>query len=265
MTLVCFASPKGGVGKTTLAANVAHELARGGLRVIALDLDPQNTLRLHFGIPLEDTAGFTSLLDRQPDWRRCLRDTPSGIALLPYGLSNRDDIALGIKVAEMPELLQRPVHDILSNPDICLVVDTPPGPSSLLTALLPQIDLLITVLLVDATSTSLIPAIENGGYGIQQTDASGPAMGFVLNQFDPRTRLGSIIADAATRHLGERLLGVVYRDEHVAEAVGAQKVLAHYAPASKASHDIAEISRVILNRLGLPSAAVGAQHSKTSA
>ena len=265
MTLVCFASPKGGVGKTTLAANVAHELARGGLRVIALDLDPQNTLRLHFGIPLEDTAGFTSLLDRQPDWRGCLRDTPAGVALLPYGSSDRDDIALGIKVAEMPELLQGPVHDILSNPDIFVVVDTPPGPSSLLTALLPRIDLLVTVLLVDATSTSLIPAIENGGYGIQQADTSGPAMGFVLNQFDPRTRLGSVIADAATRHLGERLLGVVYRDEHVAEAVGAQKVLANYAPASKASHDIAEISRVILDRLGIPSAAVGAQRGKAPA
>ena len=77
-------------------------------------------------------------------------------------------------------------------------------------------------------------------------------MGFILNQFDPRTRLSGAIADAVKRHMGERLLGIVYRDEHVAEAVAAQKVLANYAPASKANQDIAAIGRAILSRLRLP-------------
>ena len=49
MSLICFASPKGGVGKTTLAANVADAMRRQGRRVLVMDFDPQNTLRLHFG------------------------------------------------------------------------------------------------------------------------------------------------------------------------------------------------------------------------
>jgi cellulose synthase operon protein YhjQ len=253
MTLICFASPKGGVGKTTLAANVANELARSGLRVIVLDLDPQNTLRLHFGIPLEDDAGFTHLLAQHPDWRRCLRDTPVGVSLLPYGSSGSDDaIVLGAAVSQMPSLLQQPVDDILSIPEVCLVVDTPPGPSPLLSALLPRIDLLATVLLVDATSVAMIPSVERGAYGTRWAGGSGPAVAFILNQFDPRTRLGSVIADGATRQMGERLLGIVYRDEFVAEAAAAQKMLANYAPASKANHDIAAISRAILTQLRTP-------------
>ncbi len=254
MSLICFASPKGGVGKTTLTANIANELARCGLRVIALDLDPQNALRLHLEVPLEDTTGFTHLLAQKPDWRRHLRETPVGVSLLPYGASTMDDaVALAAAVAQAPELIQGPVKDILSNPEICLVVDTAPGPSSLLTALLPRIDLLLTVLLVDATSISLIPAVEHGGsYGFRQIEGSGPAMGFILNQFDPRTRLGDVMASAATRRLGERLLGVVYRDGSVAEAVAAQKVLASYAPGSKANQDIAAISHEVLTRLRLP-------------
>lgn len=253
MSLICFASPKGGVGKTTLAANVAAELARGGLRVIALDVDPQNTLRLHYGVPLEDCAGFTHLLAGNPSWRRCLRETPAGVSLLPYGSSGADDaIQLAAEVAGMPGLLLHPVDEILSRPDICLVVDTPPGPSSLLSALLPRINLLVTVLLVDATSVSLIPTVERGAYGTGQADDAGPDVAFVLNQFDPRTRLGGVIADGAARHLGERLLGIVYRDEFVAEASAAQKILANYAPASKANHDIAAVSRAILTRLRMP-------------
>lgn len=263
MTLICFASPKGGVGKTTLAANTAYELARAGHRVIMLDVDPQNALRLHFGIALSDTAGFTHLLRQRPSWRRYLRETSVGVSLLPYGASTMDDaIALTVAVAQTEGLLQDAVDDILSTPDVCLVVDTPPGPSSLLAALLSRIDLLVTVLLIDATSISLLPTLENGGsYGV----VPEVCMGFILNQFDPRTRLGGVIADAATRHLGDRLLGTIYRDESVGEAIAAQKVLAQYAPGSKASQDIAAASRAILSRLQMRSPVADARRNRTSA
>jgi ATPases involved in chromosome partitioning len=42
MKVIAVVSAKGGVGKTTLAANLASVLATSGRRVIALDLDPQN-------------------------------------------------------------------------------------------------------------------------------------------------------------------------------------------------------------------------------
>jgi cellulose biosynthesis protein BcsQ len=177
-----------------------------------------------------------------------------------------DAIALAVAVSQTPALLREPVDDILSSPDVCLVVDTPPGPSSLLGALLSRTDLLIAVLLVDATSISLIPTLEQGGgYGVGQAEDPGAAIGFILNQFDPRTRLGGLIADAATRHLGDRLLGMIYRDECVAEAVAAQKVLANYAPASKANQDIAATSRAIIARLQMPLPVADAHRDRTSA
>jgi cellulose synthase operon protein YhjQ len=255
MPVLCFASPKGGVGKTTLAANVAGELARTGMRIVALDLDPQNALRLHFGVTLQDRVGFTHRLAANPDWRSCVRETPAGVSVLPYGPSRMDEgLALSVAIAENPALILRQIDQIVAAPDTCLVVDTPPGPSVLLAAILPRTDLLMTVLLVDATSISLIPAIErNRSYGMGVAGQAGPDTSFILNQFDPRTRLGGVIADAATRHLGDRLMGVVYRDEHVGEAVAAQRLLASYAPASKANQDIVAISRAIGRRLRLPS------------
>jgi cellulose synthase operon protein YhjQ len=254
MALICFASPKGGVGKTTLAANVASGLARAGERVIALDLDPQNALRLHFGVALGDRSGFTHRLLEQSDWRSSLRQTATGVALLAYGPTDMASaMTLAVTVTQSPGLLCGPVRDMLSHPQACLVVDTPPGPSALLAALLPMTDLLLTVLHVDATSVSLIPAIEQGDiYGAVGTERAASRQadqGFILNQFDPRTRLGGTIAKAASHHLGARLLGTVYRDEHVSEAVAAQKVLADYAPTAKATQDIGRITRGILDRL----------------
>ncbi|VFS69804.1 Cell division inhibitor MinD [Raoultella planticola] len=60
MPLICVCSPKGGVGKTTLAANLAYSLARAGSKVLAIDFDVQNALRLHFGVPLSDERGYVA-------------------------------------------------------------------------------------------------------------------------------------------------------------------------------------------------------------
>jgi cellulose synthase operon protein YhjQ len=250
MPVVCFASPKGGVGKTTLAANVAGRIAQTGQRTLALDLDPQNALRLHFGIPLADLAGYTSQLSRQ-DWRSSQRRTAAGVALLPFGGCDLDSaVSLLAEIGRTPDLLREPIRQMRLGGDAWLVVDTPPGPSPQLTALLPLVDLLVTVLLVDAASVSQIPAVESGAsFGAEFARDRPDRIAFVLNQFDPRTRLGSSIRDGVVRHLGNRLVGVVYRDESIAEAAAAQKLVAEYLSASKGAHDIATVSRAIMARL----------------
>ena len=47
---------KGGVGKTTLTAILAHLFAQQGFRVLAVDGDPQQNLAVTLGIPLENAA-----------------------------------------------------------------------------------------------------------------------------------------------------------------------------------------------------------------
>jgi cellulose synthase operon protein YhjQ len=260
MPLICFASPKGGVGKTTLAANVARELARAGREVVALDLDPQNALRLPFGVPLDDRVAFTALLPARPDWRRCLRSTPSGVALLAHGACDMAAaMALAASVGAEPELLAAPLRDLLARPGLYVLADTMPGPSPLLAAALPLADLVVTVLLGDAGSASLIPAVESGAsYGAAaQPPPGGAPVVYVLNQYDPRTRLGPAIAEAVARHLGRRLLGRVYRDENVAEALAAQKLVADYAPASKAAQDIAALAAALAGWLAARQGAGG--------
>ena len=252
MPLICLASPKGGVGKTTLAANIAGNIALAGHRVVALDLDPENTLRLHFGVSLTDVAGFTGRLSERPDWRALLRPTTAGVNLLAYGSSDMAGaLHLTVEVTQTPGLLNQPVREMLADRGVWIIADTPPGPSPMLAALLPLADLLVTVLLVDATSTSLIPAIESG-QTYDMTLAGQCASAFVLNQLDTRTRLGPAISAAATRHLGDRLLGVIYRDEHVSEAVAAQKLMSDYAPVARATQDMATVSQAIMQRFGRP-------------
>ena len=46
--VISFINQKGGVGKTTMAYNTAHALAKKGHKVLAIDLDPQANLTLLF-------------------------------------------------------------------------------------------------------------------------------------------------------------------------------------------------------------------------
>ena len=57
MQVVSIISTKGGVGKTTTAANLGGLAADAGLRVLLLDLDVQPTLSSHYELDLYSAPG----------------------------------------------------------------------------------------------------------------------------------------------------------------------------------------------------------------
>ena len=61
--VIAFLNQKGGVGKTTMAFNMAHALAMKGHRVLCLDMDPQANLSLLFGESLKNPSIHQLLLN----------------------------------------------------------------------------------------------------------------------------------------------------------------------------------------------------------
>ena len=61
MKTIAFYNNKGGVGKTTLAANIGYNLSTMGYRVLLVDCDPQGNLSSFFGrydLPKRIDAGI---------------------------------------------------------------------------------------------------------------------------------------------------------------------------------------------------------------
>jgi len=252
MTLICFASPKGGVGKTMLAANLAGQLVRAGVRqVMALDLDPQDTMRLHFGISLGQRHGVMARLDRPSEWSEAVVNSRSGVMVMPYGAASFESVLEhNALLAARPELLWAPLRQLTADPATVVIVDTAPGPSPALAAILPEADTVVSVLNADAASLALLKDVKTGAcYGVPQALASGrgrPRHRVIVNQFDPLSRLATSVMQGITSVLATELLGIVYRDEHVAEALIAQKLVGDYAPFSRAAADLSAATQQMI-------------------
>ncbi|MCQ4162912.1 cellulose biosynthesis protein BcsQ [Roseomonas sp. GC11] len=255
MPLILFASPKGGVGKTTLVANLAGALRRLGRAVLVLDLDPQNALRLHFGVPLQDGGGFMARLVQRPDWRAEQRATAAGIALLPHGaLGLRDALEQAVALEREPGLLATPLREMLADPRLLVLADLPPGPSHALAVAAPLASLIVAVLRSEAISAAILGEIESGrflGSGTMAAILAG-RLQFVLNGVDLASSLSRAAAQAVAQHLGPRLLGAISRDEALGEALAQQRLVQELHPASAAAQDLQQIAQTLAALLPAP-------------
>ena len=82
MPVISVCSPKGGVGKTTVVANLAYAFSRSGSKVVVVDFDPQNALRLYFGLSLNDERGIVTLPNK--DWISSCISVDKNLYMLPF-------------------------------------------------------------------------------------------------------------------------------------------------------------------------------------
>ncbi len=245
MPLISVASPKGGVGKTTLTANLGRELQQIGWQVLVVDLDAQNALRLHFSMPLGDGRGLAVESVRNRPWENLVFETTSGVLLLPFGsVDNHAAQRLMTFVKGDPAWMRERLEPFLTTPDVLVLVDLPPGRSIFLEQVSPLTDVNLAVMLADATSVAILPKLESGDFF---EDAGGgwdiEKVYYALNQVDIRRRLRRDVLTVLRSRLAERLVGVIYRDEAVQEAIGKQRLIADFAPESKAAYDVANLAR----------------------
>ena len=84
MRIIAFMNQKGGVGKTTTAANLAAALAEAGQKVCMVDLDPQAHLTINYGLnPSPELTSLYQVLVDGHSLLSALQDVGPNLALVP--------------------------------------------------------------------------------------------------------------------------------------------------------------------------------------
>lgn len=162
MQIIAVANFKGGSAKTTTTVHLAHYLAISGLRVLAIDLDPQASLSAMFGYQPEFDVGPNETIYaaiRYDDDRRPIRDiirktyfdgidlVPANLELMEYEHETPQAIAAGQGRGDgiFFRRLSTVIQEVEEEYDVVLI-DAPPQLGYLtLGALCAATSLLITV------------------------------------------------------------------------------------------------------------------------
>ena len=140
MRRIAVINQKGGVGKTTTAANLSHALALSGARVQTLDMDPQGHLAAHLGFVDPSIKGLGEVLLGEDGEERVL-EARDNLWLLPAG-PNLKSIELMPFDKEILARFQDYIATCLSGKDY-LVIDCPPASGVLILYALSIVDEII--------------------------------------------------------------------------------------------------------------------------
>jgi len=239
MKIITIVSAKGGVGKTSVTANLASVLAAKGRQVVAIDLDPQNALRLSFGIPLDSVDGLARATLSGEPWQTVMFDGIDGVTILPFGaLLEVDHRQFEVYIERDPTWLVRALDALRLDPDDIVLIDTPPGSSPFTRAALSVSNFALNVILADAASYAAIPQMERLIESYAAGRASFFGQGYLINQADQARPLTKDVLKVLRSLLGQRVFsGVIHQDEGVSEALASGSTLIYYDPLSRAAID----------------------------
>ncbi len=246
--IVTVTSGKGGVGKTTLVANLGLELARLGRRVLLLDgdLGLANLAILFNQAPkrtLEDAlAGRCAVED-------VVHEVCEGLGLIPSatGVARLAEIEPAARAALLGEIAR------LSAEADLLIIDTGAGIGATVQELIGLADRAFLV-------TTHEPTALSDAYGLLKAVRMGPAGDALRIDLVVNMAQGHVHArDTHSRlsRLTERFLGftpdlvaVVPRDEAVGEAIVRQEPLVRIYPYAPATRAITAFARLLVDSRG---------------
>jgi len=114
-------SQKGGTGKTTTVRTLTDVLRRTGLRVLAVDLDPQGNLSDYFDVPADASPTIGDVLAGRAHAAEAIHD---GVIPANLGLAEAELVLAGKMGRELT--LKRALREVKRDHDVVLI-DCPPA------------------------------------------------------------------------------------------------------------------------------------------
>jgi chromosome partitioning protein len=235
MRKIAFVNHKGGVGKTTSAVNIAAGMASRGLKVLAVDTDPQSNLTESFGLFNVEKSIYESFKNGKP---LPLVKVKENLTVVPCSLDFAGiELEIAARVAREKTLVEL-LEPLEKDFDVC-IMDCPPSLG------------IITLNVLVAADEVYIP-MQAEFLAYRGIDSIISIITKVKKYFNPKIDVKGVfftryaenkvlsrgIKEQLSKELGNRLLETAVRvNVSLAESQADGKDIFEYAPKSNGAED----------------------------
>ncbi len=248
MATITVLSQKGGTGKTTTVRTLADVFRRIGLRVLAVDLDPQGNLSDYLDVDPDATPTIGEVLTGRALVAEAIHD---GVIPANLGLAEAELVLAGKIGRELT--LKRALDQIADGYELILI-DCPPALGLLTVNALVASD--FALLSAEAQYFALQgveQALEVIGLARDSLNPGLRLLGVLLNIADMRTRHSRDAFDSLREHYGEQLLDQTIRSS-IAYAESAERAVSILDYRPDLAADYVNVADELLRRLDMPDA-----------
>ena len=250
------ANQKGGVGKTTTTVNLAAALARGGARVLVIDLDPQGNASTALGVEHRaDTVSVYDVIINDEPMSEVVQKSPefAGLYCVPATIHLAGAEIELVSLVAREQRLRTALDLFLSEaeePFHYVFIDCPPSLGLLtINAFVAAREVLIPIQCEYYALEGLSQLLSNIQLIERHLNPRLEVSTILLTMYDGRTNLANQVADDVREHFPREVLDtLIPRSVRISEAPSYGQSVISYDPSSPGSLSYLEAAAEIAKR-----------------
>lgn len=253
--IVAVANRKGGVGKTTVAFNLARALALRGKRVLAIDCDEQGSLTLSMLGTTKNIQCKTEQLFAVNPGKLSPQQMDENLSLWFIGtIPNEGSLTLASEAADAPNLFRKNVQRLATAAKLdFIILDTNPFISECTQAVLATAtDLLIPVESVKMVISGAYDLVKELAKLRREKQSNARWLGFIVNKFQRNSFQRDCLRWIHRNFNGEEVFASklhLLTAFQVSQSMGLSVV--EYEEDGEAAHQVTVFVNEFLKRLGV--------------